>query len=482
MATEIGQPLQQPETMRPAGRVASYCEELKDNVRYRSLWEEISGSLGDLGTFVPIVIALTLVNGLDLGTTLLFTGAFNIITGAMFGVPMPVQPMKSIAAAALTPGDLMTIPQIMAAGITTGAILVGLGATGLMTLVNFLVPLPVVRGIQLSQGLAFGITAVKYMLYDQNFAKGKQGAGRAWLGLDSKLLAIVALCFIVLVSGAGEYTINPFPKDSIESSNSGAIINPNDAPRKRTWVEKLRMIPTALSVFVLGIILAFVRDPSIAGHLRVGPATPKIPYISARDWRIGFVRGTIPQVPLSVLNSVIAVCKLSNDLFPTKLEVTPMKVSTSVGLMNLVGCWFGAMPTCHGCGGLAGQYRFGARSGISVVFLGTFKLLLSLLLGGSLLQILAKFPVALLGVLLLFSGLELAMTCRDQNTRTEVFIMLSVTAVSIATSNAGLGFGCGMALVVLLKARERKSYEILWRLTPWGKRRNAVPGPNAHQV
>ena len=81
MATEIGQPLQQPETTRPAGRVASYCEELKDNVRYRSLWEEISGSLGDLGTFVPIVIALTLVNGLDLGTTLLFTGAFNIITG-----------------------------------------------------------------------------------------------------------------------------------------------------------------------------------------------------------------------------------------------------------------------------------------------------------------------------------------------------------------------------------------------------------------
>lgn len=242
---------------------------------------------------------------------------------------MPVQPMKSIAAAALTPGNLMTIPQIMAAGILTGGILVGLGVTGLMTLVNYLVPLSVVRGIQLAQGLTFAIAAVKYMLYDQNFAKGKMGGDRAWLGLDSKLLAIVALCFIILVSGAGEFTANPFPKDSIESSNSGSIINPNYASRKRTWLERLRMIPTALCVFLLGIILAFVRDPSIAGRLAVGPSTPQIVHISAKDWRVGFVRGTIPQLPLSVLNSVIAVCKLSNDLFPTKLEVTPMKVSVS---------------------------------------------------------------------------------------------------------------------------------------------------------
>lgn len=81
MATETRRPLQEREPTRRAGRVQSFYEELKENVRYRSLWEEVSGSLGDLGTFVPIVIALTLVNGLDLGTTLIFTGAFNIITG-----------------------------------------------------------------------------------------------------------------------------------------------------------------------------------------------------------------------------------------------------------------------------------------------------------------------------------------------------------------------------------------------------------------
>jgi predicted benzoate:H+ symporter BenE len=150
----------------------------------------------------------------------------------LFGVPMPVQPMKSIAAAALTPGNILTIPQIMAAGILTGSILVGLGVTGLMTLVNRLVPLPVVRGIQLSQGLSFGITAVKYIMNEQNFATGTMGGHRHWLGLDSKLLAIACFVFIVLVSGSGEHTLNPFPKDSI--NRDAVLADPNPTRRRRT--------------------------------------------------------------------------------------------------------------------------------------------------------------------------------------------------------------------------------------------------------
>jgi hypothetical protein len=258
---------------------------------------------------------------------LFLSGEPWFLAGLLFGVPMPVQPMKSIAAAALTPGHLLTIPQIMAAGILTGAILVGLGITGLMTLVQFLVPLSVVRGIQLAQGLTFAMTAVKYILNDQNFSKNKAGGHREWVGLDGKLLAVLAFCFVVLVSGSGEYTVHPFPKDSIEASSAIPVTNPNDPPKRRNWRRIMRMIPTALLVFLLGIVLAFIRDPGIGGRLRVGPSTPKIVHISAHDWRVGFVRGTIPQLPLSLLNSVVAVVKLSHDLFPTKLEVTPVKVS-----------------------------------------------------------------------------------------------------------------------------------------------------------
>nr|DAD44817.1 TPA_asm: hypothetical protein HUJ06_003047 [Nelumbo nucifera] len=122
--------------------------------------------------------------------------------------------------------------------------------------------------------------------------------------------------------------------------------------------------------------------------------------------------------------------------------------------MNLVGCWFGAMPVCHGAGGLAGQYRFGGRSGASVLFLGLGKLALGLVFGNSLVRILSQFPIGILGVLLLFSGIELAMASRDMNSKEESFVMLVCAAVSLTGSSAALGFGCGIILFLLVKLRK----------------------------
>jgi hypothetical protein len=36
-----------------------------------SVWAELGGAVGDLGTYIPIVLALTLVNHLDLGIVLI---------------------------------------------------------------------------------------------------------------------------------------------------------------------------------------------------------------------------------------------------------------------------------------------------------------------------------------------------------------------------------------------------------------------------
>jgi hypothetical protein len=146
-----------PETTRRSpvsGFAAKVVEKVKINLVFRSKWAELNGAMGDLGTYIPIVLALTLVNNLNLGTTLIFTGIYNIITGAIYyGVPMPVQPMKAIAAVAISSGSEFEVPEIMAAGILTGGILFVLGVTGLMQLVYKLIPLSVVRGVQLAQGL-----------------------------------------------------------------------------------------------------------------------------------------------------------------------------------------------------------------------------------------------------------------------------------------------------------------------------------------
>jgi MFS superfamily sulfate permease-like transporter len=107
------------------------------------------------------------------------------------------------------------------------------------------------------------------------------------------------------------------------------------------------------------------------------------------------------------------------------------------------------MPACHGAGGLAAQYRFGARTGGSVTMLGIAKIALGLLLGGSLLLWLQQYPKSVLGVLLLFSGLELALVCRDQNRRVDFFVMM-ITAAACLAMNTAVGLVVGWAMAALL--------------------------------
>ena len=54
-------------------------------------WGEISGSLGDLGTLLPLMTALANAGSIDFNSTLIFTGIFNIVTGVYFGVPIAVR-------------------------------------------------------------------------------------------------------------------------------------------------------------------------------------------------------------------------------------------------------------------------------------------------------------------------------------------------------------------------------------------------------
>ncbi|CAJ1972155.1 unnamed protein product [Sphenostylis stenocarpa] len=462
-------PTPTPSTTPPAKGYSAkvVVNRLKSNLVFHSKWGELNGAMGDLGTYIPIVLALTLARDLNLGTTLIFTGVYNIITGAVYGVPMPVQPMKSIAAQALSDTSF-GVPEIMAAGVLTGGVLFVLGVTGLMQLVYTLIPLSVVRGIQLAQGLSFALTAVKYVRKIQDLPKSKSLGQRHWFGLDGLVLAIVCLCFIVIVNGAGEN--NRGCCDGVESDgvDLGGRKRNDIARNKTSRVRKVIFsLPSAFMVFVLGVVFAFIRRHEVVHEIKLGPSPIEVVKFSKHAWKKGFVKGAIPQLPLSILNSVIAVCKLSSDLFPGR-DFSVTSLSVTVGLMNLVGSWFGAMPSCHGAGGLAGQYKFGGRSGGCVALLGVAKLVLGLVLGSSLAHILKQFPVGILGVLLLFAGIELAMCCRDMKTKEDSFVMLICTAVSLVGSSAALGFLCGMIVYVLLKLRNwtrDKPLSTIWTMT-----------------
>ncbi|MEK6797569.1 MAG: putative sulfate/molybdate transporter [Planctomycetota bacterium] len=359
---------------------------------------EAGGALGDLGTFIPLLVAMVYTCGLQLGPALLAAGVLNILTGVVFRIPMPVQPMKAIATVAIA--EKLSESQILCAGMVTGGLILLAGLTGLIDHLNRAVPKSVVRGLQLAMGLKL-------------LTSGYEMIARcdAWIGSDSVALGIACAVLVLALYFSSR-------------------------------------IPGALVVFGIGLAALLIRQPALLGQTQLGMSW-RLPSLgSGNDWLIGTWRGALPQLPLTTLNSVIAVCALAKDLFPHS-DARPGRVAVSVGLMNLLTCPLGGMPMCHGAGGLAGQYRFGARTGGSVILLGAVKCLLAVALGDSLLQWLQAYPQSVLGVLLLFSGLELSMACRDQSSRVDFFVLL-LTAGACLAINMAAGFVIGWSLAAAL--------------------------------
>jgi len=361
---------------------------------------EISGSLGDLGTFLPLLVGLSVVNGVNFATALFFAGLFNVVTGLVFSIPLAVQPMKAIAVVALTEG--LTPGQIAAAGAAVGLVVLILGASGLINVIDRLIPRSVVRGLQLALGLSLAIKAIGSVLDTQTA-----------FGFDSYFTGAVAAIIVVVLTGS-------------------------------------KHIPSALVLFAGGVLLTLIASPHSTGGLSLGLTIPHFAPPTLLDVQSSFAPAALPQIPLTVLNSVIAVCVLSSDLFPDA-RTTPRRVATSVGLMNLVGVWFAAMPMCHGSGGLAAQHRFGARTNGSIIFLGTTKVLLALLAGASLISVCDAFPKSILGVMLAFAGVELALVARDQTTRRDASAMLITTAAILGTQHIAIGLAIGLVLVFILR-------------------------------
>jgi MFS superfamily sulfate permease-like transporter len=358
---------------------------------------ELSGSLGDLGLFIPLVVALVSISGMDGGTILLFAGLLNIITGLVFNQPVPVQPMKAIAAVAIAEG--LMPGEIAAAGFAAGVIVLVLGLTGLVAFVERIVPRPVVRGIQLGVGLKLAAKGVTLAL----------AAG--WWDWDGRLVALAAAALVLVTHHRARF-------------------------------------PSAVVLLAGGFLLMAVNRPEVLSGLSLGWGGPAIILPGWEEWKSGFLLGTLPQIPLTLLNSVIAVCALSEDLFPGR-GIKTRSMAVSVGIMNAATCLFGAMPMCHGSGGLAGQHRFGARTGGSVVILGVAKVVIALLFGTAVISVLAAYPSSVLGILLVFSGLELTLPARDC-TKQNAFLVAAATACGILAANTAVGFVLGLIAAMFL--------------------------------
>jgi SulP family sulfate permease len=169
------------------------------------------------------------------------------------------------------------------------------------------------------------------------------------------------------------------------------------------------------------------------------------------DFSFALLVLVLPQIPMTLGNAVLAYTDLSGQYFgEDSSKVTNRKACISMGLANLLSFSLGGMPLCHGAGGLAAHYRFGARTAGSNLMIGLIFLVMALLLGDSMIGYFNLIPLSILGILLIFSGAQLTLTLMDLESRRDYFIATMILGITLA-SNLAAGFIIGMILARLLR-------------------------------
>jgi SulP family sulfate permease len=207
---------------------------------------------------------------------------------------------------------------------------------------------------------------------------------------------------------------------------------------------------------LLGLILG-TREG--LGAIRIGfnlPSLLPFGFPGRADFSLALLVLVLPQVPMTLGNAVIANADLSKDYFGLDSQkVTYRSLCISMGLANLFSFLIGGMPLCHGAGGLAAHYRFGARTAGSNMMIGAIFVILAILLGPHALAVINLLPMSILGVLLIFAGGQLALTLLDVRNRKDLFVAITMLGITLA-SNLAFGFVVGIFLAYTLKSGRLK--------------------------
>lgn len=382
---------------------------------------EFSGSLGDLGTLLPLVMGMIMVNGMSATGIFLTIGLFYLIAGHYFKVPIPVQPMKAISSYAIATGA--TTAEISGSAALISLLLLFIGITGSIDFLSRKIPKSVIRGIQFSTGTLLMMQGIKLIIGQSTH---QLAAGKA-----EPFLSVSAL--------------GPLPV-GILFGGAGILIT--------LFLMQSKKYPAALVLIALGFITGLIFSPAGAfSELRIGFHPPEfLPFglPTNPDLLVALFVLVLPQIPMTIGNAIIANVDLTRDYFGKDSKKVTYKATTlSMAFANGLSFFFGGIPLCHGAGGLAAHYKFGARTGGSNVIIGTIFILLALFLGQQALSLLHLLPLAILGVLLLFAGAQLCLTILDMKTRGELFVILIILTTTLTTS-LSWGFAAGLLAAYLV--------------------------------
>lgn len=361
---------------------------------YAFTLREAAGAFGDMGTLLPLAIGYIAVCGVNPAGLLVLLGLSNIALGLIYRLPLPIQPMKVIAVVAIA--GHWTPAMVSAAGFTMGIVWLVFGLTGVMDRIARHTPQAVIRGIQISLGILLALEALRWMQ-------------------DSWTLAAVAVAIVFAL-------------------------------------RESRYAPASLVLVALGLGLMYLQ-PNGFENLPHRTLLPAPVGFSLGDMWETLASAGLAQIPLTATNAVIATAALIATYWPQH-PVPERHLCVNMGLMNLAVPLLGGIPLCHGAGGLAGQYYFGARTGGAPIIEGLIEVSLGLGLGASLAALFCAFPRPIIGAMMLLVGIELVKFSRDIRSRGPLAAMLTTVAVALWT-NMSWAFLAGLAAHALTRRQQQ---------------------------
>jgi SulP family sulfate permease len=399
-----------------------------------TVWE-LGGAFGDLGTLLPLLAALILVNDVSATGAFFVVGLAYILAGLYYRIPMPVQPLKSVSAMAIAMG--LSAGVIAASGLVMAGLLLFVAATGIISTVAKLFPKPVIRGIQLGVALFLIRAGFALVTEPQVFVGGSE----AFLGLAG---ATIPLGWLLAIA-------------------SGIVLL---VFLRKQW------LPASLVVLTFGLGAGAVWG-SIEGlsQLRLGIAFPTLGLPSLSDFNTALLILVISQVPLTLGNAVFAAADTAKSYFGTEARrVTHKGLLTTMGVTNVAAGVLGGVPICHGSGGITAHFKLGARTGAANLMIGSVFLALALFADGNILPLLSLIPYPVLGVMVAFVGLQHALFVRDLRGGFHIAVAILIAVVGLVTSNLAIGFGLGIVLLQgqgLTKFLQHRVASAHWRQRKW---------------
>ena len=311
---------------------------------------EISAAFADLGTFLPLVLGLVVIAGFDPVGLLFGFGVFALISAWVYQRPIPVQPMKAVAAMAIA--GLIDTDTLIATGLLIGVFLVVISQTGLIGMLKRSIPNTVLYGMRLALGVSLILTTL-------SFGSIEYGPTLilllALIGLQ--LTALRAVSCLVLIVGGFLWL--------------GVI------PEATTWAPQWAL-----------------------------------PSVSMPTWnalQASMMDALLPQIALTLTNALILTAVIAKEYFPDDPRVhTENRYALTSGIANVVLAPLGAIPMCHGAGGLAAHYAMGARTGVSIAFFGIICLGAAVVFGPQTMAFFVAMPMEVVTPLVVYAAWVLA--------------------------------------------------------------------------